>query len=75
MVGNHQTSIYKWLFGVPGLSYYLPGSYTSQVVQNFFNVLGKTSLEFSCFWLINDTSSVIAVKGRMWIQFYTIYRK
>ncbi len=24
MVGNHQTSIYKWLFGVPGTSYILP---------------------------------------------------
>ena len=31
MVGNHQTSIYKWLFGVPGISLYLQNFNFAQV--------------------------------------------
>ena len=49
MVGTHQTSIYKWLIGVPGVSYTKPSKYLLRfgILGMFF---GGPNTYSQCVW-------------------------
>ena len=67
MVGNHQTSIYKWLFGVPGMYLF---TVEVQQVTNFYRLVvyefhhdpnGKMVVSTKKTYILNPIGSIYGI--------------